>query len=187
MPEPRPATTPEEPLQAGPGAPRGAARACREGHAPRLPGVGRAIDEKLAELADTGRLRFHDRLRREVPPSLLDLLAVPGPGPPAAPAAPAARGGAGRPRRGRGPFHRAAVRGEGIESRRPQGGSRAGARPAGGPDGHARGGGRIVPRPLHRLGGPQRAPAGYGPGTWLEPVGARLPAPGRGGGGAHPR
>src|SRR3989304_5517714 len=128
-PAPRPATPPEEPLEARPSAARGdevpllsnaelarifhqigdlvelkgelifkaqayhraadaisdspveVARAYREGHAPRLPGVGRAIDEKLAELADTGRLRFHDRLRREVPPSLLDLLAVPGLGP----------------------------------------------------------------------------------------------------------
>jgi DNA polymerase (family 10) len=57
------------------------ARAYREGHPPRLPGVGRAIDDKLAELADTGRLRFHERLRREVPPTLLELLAVPGLGP----------------------------------------------------------------------------------------------------------
>src|SRR3990172_5321799 len=129
MPEPRPATTPEEPLEARPSAARGdevpllsnaelarifhqigdlvelkgelifkaqayhraadaisdspveVARAYRESHAPRLPGVGRAIDEKLAELADTSRLRFHDRLRREGPPSRLDLLAVPGLGP----------------------------------------------------------------------------------------------------------
>ena len=57
------------------------AGAYRAGEPPRLPGVGRAIDEKLAELADTGRLRFHERLRRDVPPSLLDLLAVPGLGP----------------------------------------------------------------------------------------------------------
>ncbi|MFI5253990.1 MAG: DNA polymerase/3'-5' exonuclease PolX [Candidatus Limnocylindrales bacterium] len=57
------------------------ARAYREGHPPRLPGIGRAIDLKLAELADTGRLRFHERLRTEVPPSLLELLAVPGLGP----------------------------------------------------------------------------------------------------------
>jgi DNA polymerase (family 10) len=57
------------------------ARAYREGRPPRLPGVGRAIDEKLAELADSGRLRFHERLRREVPPALLELLAIPGLGP----------------------------------------------------------------------------------------------------------
>ena len=53
----------------------------RRGEPPDLPGVGRAIADKLAELADTGRLRFHERLRAEVPPTLLDLLAVPGLGP----------------------------------------------------------------------------------------------------------
>jgi len=55
--------------------------AYRAGTPPRLPGVGKAIDEKLAELADTGRSRFHERLRREVPPSLVELLAIPGVGP----------------------------------------------------------------------------------------------------------
>lgn len=59
-------------------APVEVARAYREGRPPRLPGIGRAIDEKLAELADSGSLRFHERLRREVPTSLLELLAVPG-------------------------------------------------------------------------------------------------------------
>src|SRR4051812_36202297 len=57
------------------------ARAYRAGNPPRLPGVGRAIDEKLAELADTGRLRYHERLRRDVPPSVVTLLQVPGLGP----------------------------------------------------------------------------------------------------------
>ncbi len=55
--------------------------AYRAGPPPRLSGVGKAIDEKLAELADTGRLRFYERLRRDVPPSLVSLLAVPGLGP----------------------------------------------------------------------------------------------------------
>ena len=43
--------------------------------------MGKAIDEKLAELADTGHMRYHDRLRAEVPPTLIDLLAIPGLGP----------------------------------------------------------------------------------------------------------
>ena len=55
--------------------------AYRSGTPPRLDGVGKAIDEKLAELADTGRLRYYERLRLEVPPSLITLLAVPGLGP----------------------------------------------------------------------------------------------------------
>jgi DNA polymerase (family X) len=57
------------------------AQAYREGAPPRLAGVGRAIDEKLAELADTGRLRFYERLRQDVPPSVVTLLQVPGLGP----------------------------------------------------------------------------------------------------------
>jgi DNA polymerase (family 10) len=57
------------------------ARAYREGAPPRLPGVGRAIDDKLAELADTGRLRYYERLRKDVPPSVVTLLQVPGLGP----------------------------------------------------------------------------------------------------------
>ncbi|HUG47395.1 MAG TPA: DNA polymerase/3'-5' exonuclease PolX [Candidatus Limnocylindria bacterium] len=57
------------------------ARAYRDGSPPRLPGVGKAIDEKLAELADTGRLRYYERLRRNVPPSVVTLLQVPGLGP----------------------------------------------------------------------------------------------------------
>ncbi len=57
------------------------ATAYRERKPPPIPGVGKAIDEKLAELADTGRLRFYERLRREVPPTLVALLDVPGLGP----------------------------------------------------------------------------------------------------------
>jgi DNA polymerase (family X) len=61
--------------------PTDVARAYRAGRPPRLPGVGKAIDEKLAELADTGRLRFYERLRRDVPPTVVQLLQVPGLGP----------------------------------------------------------------------------------------------------------
>jgi DNA polymerase (family 10) len=56
-------------------------RAYRQGNPPRLAGVGKAIDEKLAELADTGRLRYYERLRADVPPSVVTLLQVPGLGP----------------------------------------------------------------------------------------------------------
>ncbi|CAN5533977.1 DNA polymerase/3'-5' exonuclease PolX [soil metagenome] len=54
------------------------ARTYRDGAPPRLLGVGKAIHEKLAELADTGRLRYYERLRRDVPPSVVTLLRVPG-------------------------------------------------------------------------------------------------------------
>jgi len=55
--------------------------AYRSGSPPRLAGVGKAIHEKLAELADTGRLRYYERLRRDVPPGVVRLLDVPGLGP----------------------------------------------------------------------------------------------------------
>jgi DNA polymerase/3'-5' exonuclease PolX len=40
-----------------------------------------AISDKIAELATTGHLRFLDRLHGEVPPTLAELLEVPGVGP----------------------------------------------------------------------------------------------------------
>ncbi|HWP63119.1 MAG TPA: DNA polymerase/3'-5' exonuclease PolX [Candidatus Binatia bacterium] len=57
------------------------ARAYREGRPPTIPGVGKAIAEKLEELARTGRLAYYERLREEFPASLLALLEIPGVGP----------------------------------------------------------------------------------------------------------
>ena len=57
------------------------ARAYRAGSQPRIPGVGKAISDKIAELATTGRLAFLDRLHAEVPASLVEVLAIPGLGP----------------------------------------------------------------------------------------------------------
>jgi DNA polymerase (family 10) len=57
------------------------ARAYLDGAPPRIPGVGEAIAKKIEELARTGRLAFYDRLREEVPPSLVALLEIPGIGP----------------------------------------------------------------------------------------------------------
>jgi DNA polymerase (family 10) len=56
-------------------------RAYLEGHPPRIPGVGDAIAKKIEELARTGHLAFYERLREEVPPSLVALLEIPGVGP----------------------------------------------------------------------------------------------------------
>jgi DNA polymerase (family X) len=53
----------------------------RAGRPLRIAGVGRAISDKLTELADTGRLRFYERLRRDIPPTVVQLLEVPGLGP----------------------------------------------------------------------------------------------------------
>ncbi len=57
------------------------ARAYRGGDPPRIAGVGQAISDKIAELATTGRMAFYDRLRAEVPPSLVEMLRIPGLGP----------------------------------------------------------------------------------------------------------
>ena len=46
-----------------------------------VPGIGKAIAEKTSELLTTGKLEFLRRLEEEVPPSLLDMLRVPGVGP----------------------------------------------------------------------------------------------------------
>ncbi len=55
--------------------------AYRGGSPPRIPGVGKAISDKLMELATTGHLAFQERLRAEIPASLVELLRIPGLGP----------------------------------------------------------------------------------------------------------
>ena len=57
------------------------AQAVLDGHPPDIPGVGRAIADKVDELARTGRLGYHQRLVAEFPTTLLDLLRIPGLGP----------------------------------------------------------------------------------------------------------
>ena len=57
------------------------ARAYLDGKPPRIQGVGDAIAAKIEELVRTGGLAFYDRLRQEVPPSLVALLQIPGIGP----------------------------------------------------------------------------------------------------------
>ena len=62
-------------------APFDVAEAYRAGNAPKIPGVGQAIADKITELVTTGRMAFHERLRAEVPASLVELLRIPGLGP----------------------------------------------------------------------------------------------------------
>ena len=52
-----------------------------EGTLRQVPGVGEAIAEKIGELLDTGRLEFCEKLKNEIPESLLELLEVPDMGP----------------------------------------------------------------------------------------------------------
>jgi DNA polymerase (family 10) len=61
--------------------PESVAQAYRDGRPPAIPGVGKALADKLDELARTGRLAYHERLRAEFPATLIGLLDVPGVGP----------------------------------------------------------------------------------------------------------
>lgn len=53
----------------------------KEGKLTEIPGVGKAIAEKIDELLTTGQLEFLEKLKAEVPASLADLLKVPDLGP----------------------------------------------------------------------------------------------------------
>ena len=53
----------------------------RQGTLTDIPGIGKAIAEKINELLSTGRLEFFERLQTEVPISLVTLLEVPDVGP----------------------------------------------------------------------------------------------------------
>ena len=46
-----------------------------------VPGIGKAIQDKISELFSTGQMTFWERLRVEVPPSLISILAISGVGP----------------------------------------------------------------------------------------------------------
>ena len=53
----------------------------KEGKLEDIPGVGKAIAEKIDELLSTGQLGFLEKLKKEVPPTLADWLPIPGLGP----------------------------------------------------------------------------------------------------------
>jgi DNA polymerase (family 10) len=55
--------------------------AYRAGTAPKVPGVGQAIADKITELVRTGRMAYLEKLREEVPASLVEILRIPGLGP----------------------------------------------------------------------------------------------------------
>lgn len=46
-----------------------------------IPGIGKAISEKMIELVNTGDLQYLQRLKGEFPPGILDLMQIPGLGP----------------------------------------------------------------------------------------------------------
>jgi DNA polymerase (family X) len=53
----------------------------RKGELTSIPGVGKAIAEKIQELLDTGKLEFLEKLKQEVPAGLAEMLKVPDLGP----------------------------------------------------------------------------------------------------------
>ncbi len=55
--------------------------AWQAGNLTRIPGIGKAIAEKIDEMLSTGKLEFLERLEQEVPPGLIDVLHVPDVGP----------------------------------------------------------------------------------------------------------
>jgi len=48
---------------------------------PKLPGIGEDLAGKLREIAETGHCAMLDRLRRKMPPAIVELLRIPGLGP----------------------------------------------------------------------------------------------------------
>ena len=53
----------------------------KDGKLEDIPGVGKAIAEKIDELLKTGKLGFLEKLKKEIPPTLADWLPIPGLGP----------------------------------------------------------------------------------------------------------
>ena len=61
--------------------PREASEFWKEGKLLEIPGVGKAIAEKIDELLNTGKLQFLEKTKKEVPEELAAWLAVPSLGP----------------------------------------------------------------------------------------------------------
>src|SRR5690554_6723697 len=51
------------------------------GEIDQVPGLGRALAEKVTALVETGELKFYDDLKTSIPPGLIEMLEVPGLGP----------------------------------------------------------------------------------------------------------
>lgn len=52
-----------------------------EGRLQEISGIGKGISEKIGELLETGRMTYYEELKESVPPSLLELIQIPGVGP----------------------------------------------------------------------------------------------------------
>ena len=70
-----------EAMPADPAAAGGLLERVKAGTLAELPGVGKAIDQKVTELVTTGELKYLQALRAEFPPGALELVRIPGVGP----------------------------------------------------------------------------------------------------------
>lgn len=53
----------------------------RKGRLTEIPGIGKDLAAKIMEFLSTGKITDHERLRKDIPPTLLELLSIPGVGP----------------------------------------------------------------------------------------------------------
>src|SRR5205085_2738840 len=70
-----------ETLPPDPAAPGGLYERVKAGTLTELEGVGKAIDQKVTELVNTGKLEYLEALRQDFPRGALDLVQIPGLGP----------------------------------------------------------------------------------------------------------
>src|SRR5258705_6503111 len=46
-----------------------------------IKGIGEALEQKITELVETGKLKYYDELKASIPPGLVEMLDIPGLGP----------------------------------------------------------------------------------------------------------
>ncbi len=56
-------------------------KVCQENRLGDIPGIGKALEEKIREYLKTGRMRAYDELAQEIPESILQLVHIPSVGP----------------------------------------------------------------------------------------------------------
>jgi DNA polymerase (family 10) len=54
---------------------------CRDKKLSEIPGIGKAIEEKITQLVTTGRLDYYEDLRKEIPEGVVAMCAIPSFGP----------------------------------------------------------------------------------------------------------
>src|SRR5882724_9251901 len=57
------------------------ARIVSEKRLGEIKGIGEALEQKITELVETGKLKYYDELKASVPPGFVEMLEIPGVGP----------------------------------------------------------------------------------------------------------